>query len=293
MRITFHTRPSWKFILVVLLATCSWRPSLAAEEVPAHQVPAASGASHASTASTSGEQPTGFSFPVFPSRADMEKATAEKTVELATNRDIAHDTLAGAISTGLLSIITAALAFFTFKLWKDTGELVRESSKSSERQLRAYLGITATDAKLLPNVEKRNIYGEAEVINYYTATVDTMIKNHGNTPANEVDVFASWAIVATTDGGRPHASSFESGDHQGGTLMPGAELQAPLRSGIRLSPPEYSEIFEKKTKSLQVTGMVIYKDSFDKKRETAFNWVVVGNEYKVTINLCAQGNKAI
>ena len=75
--------------------------------------------------------------------------------------------------------------------------------------------------------------------------------------------------------------------------MPEASLQAPLKSSIKIQPDEYADIFEKKTKSLQITGTISYKDSFEKERTTAFNWLVIrrGNEFTTT--LCAKGNKAI
>lgn len=287
MRITFDSKRSRKLIFVGLLAIGAWRPSLAAEKAPAHQAPSSPTSSHVSSAEMPNGQPTGFTFP-----ESQQKTNAEKSAELATNQEIAHDTLAGAISTGILAFVTFFLALFTYRLWKDTGELVKESSKSSERQLRAYIGITATGVNMERDVERTDIYGQPEVIRHYVANVDTLIKNHGRTPANEIDVSTSWSIVATADSGNPHESSFESANHQGGTLMPEASLQAPLRSSIKIQPDEFSDIFETKTKSLQVTGTISYKDSFEKERTTTFNWLVIKHGFAFTTTLCAKGNKA-
>jgi len=57
-----------------------------------------------------------------------------------------------AIATLLLAGVTAALAIFTYRLWKSTGALVEENAETAERELRAYvfvreacLGNTATE----------------------------------------------------------------------------------------------------------------------------------------------------
>lgn len=43
--------------------------------------------------------------------------------------------------TGALAAITLGLAFFTLKLWRTTGDLVREAKDTAKRQLRAYISL--------------------------------------------------------------------------------------------------------------------------------------------------------
>jgi len=46
-----------------------------------------------------------------------------------------------AVFTGSLNVVTAALAVFTFFLWRSTGELVKKTSDTAKKELRAYVSM--------------------------------------------------------------------------------------------------------------------------------------------------------
>jgi len=78
-----------------------------------------------------------------------------------------------AVGTVFIAIFTVILGIFTVSLAGSTQELVRETSQTGERQLRAYISI---DPKLVINWTN-----QPEKIG-----VSFNIKNHGLTPGNEI-----------------------------------------------------------------------------------------------------------
>ena len=87
--------------------------------------------------------------------------------------------IAGA--TIVLALITAALAFFTYRLWQSTKALVEESGRTARTELRAYVKMSHVS----PGV---TFSGGA-------VRTTTEIKNYGSTPANISDVSLAYKIV--------------------------------------------------------------------------------------------------
>ncbi len=83
---------------------------------------------------------------------------------------IAYGTLA-------LAIVTALLAWFTFRLWRATGKLVVGAENTAERQLRAYI---------LHNNDEEMEHNGGRI------KVTVRIKNFGQTPAHKL---RSWLFI--------------------------------------------------------------------------------------------------
>lgn len=92
--------------------------------------------------------------------------------------------LVTSLSTAVLALITAVLAYFTFSLWRATGKLVSDAEKTSKRELRAYIGIGGGEVFVLPN---KILRGAVE------------IKNFGETPAHNVMVAVAGELRALGD----------------------------------------------------------------------------------------------
>ena len=74
-------------------------------------------------------------------------------------------------ATVILAIVTTGLAYFTWRLWSATRRLVEDAEETARRQLRAYLGVSGGEIKILnPNHLQANVE----------------IKNTGSTPAHHV-----------------------------------------------------------------------------------------------------------
>jgi hypothetical protein len=77
-----------------------------------------------------------------------------------------------ALFTAGIFCVTAALAIYTGMLWRSTSDLVKQSEKHSERELRAYVGIRQNPTRNMQSVP--------------TTTIYIYFKNHGKTPARNV-----------------------------------------------------------------------------------------------------------
>lgn len=105
-------------------------------------------------------------------RAEYDKATREVYLNVAT--------WIIAIVTTVLAAGTILLAYYTYNLWGETKTIADDAKKSSERQLRAYVGITITDLT----------YGTKPLSpkpgTMWTDFVVSEIKNYGSTPAQRI-----------------------------------------------------------------------------------------------------------
>lgn len=286
-------------LAAALIAFAAWQPSVAAnEQATARTSSKTEHAAQAAVLSVRGSAAGPITSPSSPlTHADqaMELKMGYKKIEpgLMADEFIATFTAIAALATIALAVITALLARFTFKLWKDTGKLVEETSTSSERQLRAYVGIAPSAANVkVQNVAPENSPAKAAHTLELSASIQASIKNHGLTPATRIDSTASWAIASKDEKDKPQAAAVKSPNHGGGVLMPNEALEAPFDHKFTITQQDHHEIFTNQTKILQIIGLVDYTDAFGKRRKTKFNWSIekINGDYRVTIG--AQGNEA-
>jgi len=161
-----------------------------------------------------------------------------------------------AISTGCLALITAALAFFTWKLWAATGNLVREAEDTSKRQLRAYVNISDAQHRL-------NEQGVAEV------RVD--FRNFGQTPAYRV---STWTRLEFGEPESPPDLSrpLHLVPQAKGALGPGASMHCYLESKGPIAAELSLELLTG-GKALFVAGELRYFDCFNTERRTTYRLV--------------------
>lgn len=95
------------------------------------------------------------------------------------------------VATVLLVTATIGLAYFTWRLWRATGKLVKDTEKSAQIQMRAYVGIETialndlhlrTKTYQIPNTTR----GDG-----MPHKIDIEMRNFGSTPANRVDFIAT------------------------------------------------------------------------------------------------------
>jgi hypothetical protein len=78
----------------------------------------------------------------------------------------------------LIALFTAGLFAATLGLWLATNDLVLDAKEASERQLRAYVGISA-----------------ATPIHVEATRISITMDNFGQTPANSVKFFSNWEFL--------------------------------------------------------------------------------------------------
>jgi hypothetical protein len=159
-----------------------------------------------------------------------------------------------AVGTVALAIVTAALAVFTFKLWKSTGNLVRGAEENAEKQLRAYVSAKTHTPQLSPGAPR--------------SFVQLTIINHGQTPARNAQVAAAVEFLPYP---LPANHVLNPGEFQtqSATIHPGAEAVAGA-SGLGLTHEQIYNVNRGQSPRLYVFGVIRYVDVFGKTRETRF-----------------------
>jgi len=185
--------------------------------------------------------------------------------------------IAGA--TVWLALVTTALAIFTFRLWRSTGDLVRGAAETAERELRAYVFVK--DARI-----EGVTAGDSPV-----ATVP--LKNSGQTPAYKVRVSVQQELRAAF----VEMPAFEESKVLG-HLAPGAVLTVMAPSVGSLDRSEYAGL-DSGDFTLFVYGVVHYIDAFKVPHWTRFRVMVGGPaglraerpDGSLALVSCAEGNE--
>jgi len=173
-----------------------------------------------------------------------------------------------AVATVALAFITGALAWYTSLLWGATKRIAEETTKSSERQLRAYVGPIS-----------HHVRGVGSVAPLRACIV---IKNTGQTPAHNVRCL-TWIYAKPFDKTpfniAPTKSEVDSASLT--VIFPGGELtidqlrsQDDLPAG--LADQERYAFFSGDLGFL-VCGKIIFSDVLGHVRETTFHYKLGGN----------------
>lgn len=176
--------------------------------------------------------------------------------------------------TALLALVTGVLAFFTYRLWRSTSNLVREGHQTAQRELRAYV-FPFQFEKIIPRVGN-NTFAPTEV--------SILIHNFGKTPAYQLRVAAKAEISTSME----HLELVTDTGPVLGHLAPDATHPAivPIIPAI---PPAGSGSEGDTAKSiLYVHGRVTYIDAFGVERYTTFRQ---RNERDGRFTSCGVGNE--
>jgi len=160
-----------------------------------------------------------------------------------------------AATTLILAGVTAALAIFTWRLWRSTGELVSGADATASRQLRAYVSVKESQIRLGPEQ-----YPEARI----------QIKNFGQTPAYK------FAVSAQINIGETFEHPPKEPDKVLGHLAPGAEYLVTVKALFLLSKPLHDQLHIG-AKTVFVHGIINYVDAFGKPHFTNFRTMTGGS----------------
>lgn len=174
-----------------------------------------------------------------------------------TSRKSFYDKLV-AWSTVALAIITAILAFYTYRLWSAT-------KKTAKRQLRAYVFMKLEDGVKM-------FYDANGCLN-----APLIIKNFGQTPAYE---FISWLHIGfykfPLDIPLDQPSYVPTASKS--TIAPGDIVRQYVTLPDRLNNAEIEAIQNKKA-AIFVCGEVIYFDAFKTKQRSNICLYATGNDF--------------
>jgi hypothetical protein len=174
----------------------------------------------------------------------------------------------------LLTFATIVIAFFTFalvrstdKLW-DAGERqLSHTVKSSQRELRAYVG-----SDEMPDIKSRDLIHSLN--NEIRANI--YIKNFGKTPAYEVNVKGCVEYAPFFKNAPTISNNLEWG--HGGILQPGEHTVFLARSEKSYSYQTVKDskldtiLFADSTPRWQIYGFVTYRDTFGKRHFLKFSY---------------------
>lgn len=181
---------------------------------------------------------------------------------------IAYGTLA-------LAIVTAFLAWFTFRLWKATGKLVVGAENTAERQLRAYI---------LHNNDEEMDHNGGRI------KVTVRIKNFGQTPAHKLRCWLFMGFYKFPLDVPLDAPDYEKGSLS--TLGPTGIITQTIELPAALNQAEFNAVL-KGEGAIYVSGELYYFDVFNVERSTKFRFVSTGNDFsRCKLAVCNEGNVA-
>lgn len=180
-----------------------------------------------------------------------------------------------AVFTGGLFVVTTALAFFTFRLWRSTSDLVRGAADTAKRQLRAYIFLH--DAKLAFTTMDGPFYVHIE------------LRNSGQTPAHNVSL---WFKIDWFEYPLQSALSSEAGP--GETVAPIAAntvITRRLQTTGALTDKMREDLMAER-KAIYVNGRVSYTDIFGERYTTKIKCLCTGEDLNLKrLRVARDGNE--
>jgi hypothetical protein len=185
----------------------------------------------------------------------------------------ANDVVAWA--TVVLALVTTALAFFTYRLWRATGTLVLDAAATAKRQLRAYVFVAEAGGTDLEALSKPSVH--------------VVFKNSGQTPAHNFRITGGIAVGLSFEHlPRPRGES----DIPLGILAPGATNQFTSVAPEPLSAAQYGAIAAGKL-TLFAHGVIHYDDVFKRSHYLRYRLMIGGPAgiYNNKMAVCREGNE--
>jgi hypothetical protein len=170
-----------------------------------------------------------------------------------------------------VAIFTSILTIFTVKLW-------RSGEKHSERELRAYVGVTDASIQVSKNPEQPLIKAEMT------------IRNAGQTPAYDLNVVATFDFHEIP---RTEFAPYNNAIKQSrSTLGPGSEVDVPLVAPKLLTADHLKAVKEEKF-AFFFYGKIKYRDAFWKERFTDFRYITTADKSgPLTWQVTEEGNES-
>lgn len=178
-----------------------------------------------------------------------------------------------AIGVVITALFTAVLAAATIKLWNSTNRLAEGGEASSEQQLRAYIGVTNSSAR----VDVRD----------FRATLT--VRNAGQTPAYNVHGFGMARFGNTFDPKwEGEMRSFAANAY----MLPNSDFHFRIVEPVATLMQGVSN--DGVMRTLFAFGRLEYQDAFGRDRWLTFRFTVGGDLAAGTAQFapCEQGNEA-
>jgi hypothetical protein len=160
-----------------------------------------------------------------------------------------------AIFTALLVGVTARLAYVTWKLWRSTRRLVKDSKKTSKKELRAYVALE----HIYFSTEKRQL-PLGQTLEQMVKPLNIRIRNYGKTPSFETSIWC--------DGNTVKPISFDARSPGAGKQI----ISAANHYSIAVSQPETPGPYKRDGPGGWMWGHLVYRDVFDRWWRTNFFW---------------------
>lgn len=178
-----------------------------------------------------------------------------------------------ALATVVLAVVTFALAAFTYKLWRSTGDLVREGHVTAKHQLRAYVAITA------PGVHRFS--------RGFSPVAHIQIQNFGATPAYR---FVSSVVVGVAKSFQEVSRLTERAEPIG-HLAPGAVITIQEEADFKLTEEQMAALSNNEL-TLFVHGVIRYVDVFGEQHFTRIRlWASGRGDATRRLGSCEEGNE--
>lgn len=202
--------------------------------------------------------------------------SAAQAREAREHQEERHESMAVeervATYTFYLAVVTAALVFATIALWRATARLVKGAEDTAERQLRAYVGVSAASIE--------NVVHQPALVSDYADFLDTAagagprgritvnltLKNAGQTPAYHV---VSWFTLSVAAIHGDAAMPPEPNDYrERQILLPEGTLD---KTGLfpALTLPDLKNVAVR-THGVFINGAISYDDAFGRARTSRF-----------------------
>lgn len=156
-----------------------------------------------------------------------------------------------AVGTVALAAVTFSLAFFTYRLWRSTGELVKDARDSSQRELRAYMCMDGGSIT-------------RQTPSFFRTAIQ--FTNSGKTPAHNVRTLITQVVSDKPPSDRSTAMQ----PHARGVYGPRTPLHLVIDQNFT---PEVIADVESGKKNFYVWGRVEYTDVFGHKQRSEFRHV--------------------
>lgn len=184
------------------------------------------------------------------------------------------------VTDSLIALFTFLLVAVTVLLWRVGEQQIDLARDSSERQLRAYVGLS--NAIIGPLVVGSKI------------TVTLPMKNSGQTPAYAVRSCTN-IIIQEISRTPDLVAPTHNEDSASGVMSPGLELHIPGTSDFIITQADFDAI-DRKEKAVYVYGRIDYFDAFKRACFTEFRLRRSKNEiYAISeggsLAICESGNR--
>lgn len=178
-----------------------------------------------------------------------------------------------ACATVALAAVTAALATYTYLLWRSNSQLITQAAETAARQLRAYVAVN----------EPRIFNVRADM----SPRLRIPFENFGQTPAYKFSV--TYAFCYAPGGDFSVAPPLQESDRRLACLAPGARRTTIGNCPLTLSPALYVAL-KNGASALFVYGIARYSDAFGKDHFTRFR-LKVSSSLGTRLTYCAGGNE--